>query len=160
MCTGIEILAVGSLIGGAVSAGAAIHQGQVQKNYANYQADQAEADAKAAQGAAQVEAERIRKAGTRQRAEAVAALAGSGMDVNSSTALRIDQTITQNSEDDAFMTLTGANNQALRLNAAAGGYRQQGSQALSAGYVGAATNLLQASTRAGYGWKQPTPTGA
>src|SRR3546814_10627465 len=50
---------------------------------AKFAADQAEADARAEQGAAQVEAERIRRAGKAQRAKAVAAAAASGVDVRS-----------------------------------------------------------------------------
>src|SRR3546814_2986887 len=42
---------------------------------AKFAADQAEADARAEQGAAQVEAERIRREGKRQRSKAVAAAA-------------------------------------------------------------------------------------
>src|SRR3546814_6086981 len=44
---------------------------------AKFAADQAEADARAEQGAAQVEAERIRREGKRQRSKAVAAAARS-----------------------------------------------------------------------------------
>src|SRR3546814_20621914 len=50
---------------------------------AKFAADQAEVDARAEQGAAQVEAERIRREGKAQRAKAVAAAAASGVDVNS-----------------------------------------------------------------------------
>src|SRR3546814_7021051 len=60
---------------------------------AKFAADQAEADARAEQGAAQVEAERIRREGKRQRSKAVAAAAAAGVDVDSPTALKIDQEI-------------------------------------------------------------------
>ena len=138
----------------AATAGAAIHQGEVQSNYNDYLGDQAAADAKAEAGAAQVEAERIRKQAKAQRAQAVAALAGSGVDVNSSTALKIDQTIDKNAEQDAYLTMVGGSDQAARLNASAGGYHQQASQAMSAGYVSAGTSLLSASTNNGKGWKK------
>jgi multidrug efflux pump subunit AcrA (membrane-fusion protein) len=51
-------------IGASVlAAGGAVYSGQQQKKMSNYQAAQAEADAEAAQAAARVEADRIRKAG-------------------------------------------------------------------------------------------------
>ena len=137
----------------ALSAGAAIHQGETQKNYNNYLAAQSEADARAETAAATVEAERIRKAGKRQRSEAIAALAASGVDVNSSTALKIDQEIARGAEEDAFLTIAGGNDRSNRLNAEAGGARTAARNAQTAGYVNAAGSLLQAGTNSGRGWK-------
>lgn len=77
MCTGIEIAAIGASV---LAAGGAVYSGQQQKKMSNYQAAQAEADAEAAQSAARVEADRIRKAGRAQAAAARASLAGSGVD--------------------------------------------------------------------------------
>lgn len=138
----------------ALSAGAAIHQGETQKNYQNYLAAQADADAKAEVGAATVEAERIRKAGKKQRSEAIAALAASGVDVNSSTALKIDQEIARGAEEDAFLTIAGGNDRSARLNAEAGGARTAASNARTAGYVNAANSLLVAGSNSGRGWKR------
>lgn len=151
MCTGVEILVGASALLGA---GTAYYQGQQQKAYANYQSAQAEADAKAAQGAAQVEAERIRKAGKQQRSEAIASLAASGVDVNSGTSLKIDQQIAQDSGEDAVLALTNGSNQAARLNAQAEGYRISGSQASTAGYLNAANTLLIGGTTIAKGWKR------
>src|SRR3546814_8701174 len=83
---------------------------------AKFAADQAEVDARAEQGAAQVEAERIRREGKAQRAKAVAAAAASGVDVNSPTALKIDQEITANAEEDAMLTILNGGDRAARLN--------------------------------------------
>lgn len=157
MCTGIEIAVLAS---GALAAGSAIHQGQVQKNYADYQSDQAQADAEAAKGAAQVEAERIRKASKQQREQAVAALAGSGVNVDSGTALRIDQEISSNAGQDAYLTMVGGSDRAARLNADAQGFRLQGNNARTAGYVSAGTSLLAATTNNGRGWKKAAGAGA
>ncbi|ENL2449233.1 hypothetical protein AB4X14_005018, partial [Salmonella enterica] len=77
MCTGLEVAAIGASV---LSAGGAVYSGQQQKKMSNYQAAQAEADAEAAQAAARVEADRIRKAGRAQAAQANAALAASGVD--------------------------------------------------------------------------------
>src|SRR3546814_17477886 len=79
-------------------------------------ADQAEGDARAEQGAAQVEAERIRREGTRQRSKAVAAAAAAGVDVDSPTALKIDQEITANAEEDAWTVIANGGDRARRLN--------------------------------------------
>lgn len=137
----------------AVAAGAAINQSQRQSNYNDYLADQAAADAEAAKGAAQVEAARIRRQARQQRAEAIAALAQSGVDVNSGTALVIDKEIARGGEEDAYLSLTGGSNSALRLNAEAGGYRTSAGAAKTAGYVNATTSLLQGATNNGKGWK-------
>src|SRR3546814_15963040 len=67
---------------------------------AKFAADQAEADARAEQGAAQVEDERIRREGKRQRSKAVAAAAAAGVDVDSPTALKSDQEITANARSE------------------------------------------------------------
>ncbi|WP_312252723.1 hypothetical protein [Stenotrophomonas sp.] len=138
----------------ALSAGAAIYQGEQQKDYNNYLAAQADADAKAERGAAMVEAERIRKASKKQRSEAVAALAASGVDVSSSTALKIDEEIARGAEEDAYLTLTGGSDRAARLNAEASGARYAGKQAQTAGYINAGTSLLNSGSNIGRGWKR------
>src|SRR3546814_13472784 len=66
---------------------------------AKFAADQAEADARAEQGAAQVEAERIRREGKRQRSKAVAAAAAAGVDVDSPTALTVHQETNAHAEE-------------------------------------------------------------
>lgn len=150
MCTGVEIAYIGAAVLGA---GAAVHQSQTQENYNEYLANQAQADARAEAGAAQVEVERIRKAAKKQRAEAIAALAASGVDVNSSTALRIDQDITRDSEEDAQLGILGGQYRGRVLGAEAQGYRRAASRARGAGYVGAGTSLLQGGASAMRGWK-------
>lgn len=139
----------------AASAGAAIHQGEVASNMGQYQRDQAAADAEAQRGAAQVEADRIRKQAKQQRSEAVAALAASGVDVNSGTAVKIDQDITKNSEEDAYLTLVNGNYRAARLNAQGRGAYMQGQQGRMAGYINATSSLLQGAGNVAKGWKQP-----
>jgi hypothetical protein len=143
----------------AATAGAAIHQGEVQSNYGKYQRDQAQADADAQRAAAQVEAERIRKAGKQQRAEAIAALAASGVNVDSATAVKIDQEITHNSEADAYLTIVGGNDKAARLNAQGQGAYLRGQQGKMAGYVNATSSLLEGASGAARGWKRPAATG-
>lgn len=147
----IPVLQWGAL---ALGAATAVYQGEQTKNYNNYLAAQAEADSRAEVGAAKVEAERIRKAAKKQRSEAVAALAASGVDVNSSTALKIDEEISRGAEEDAFLTLTGGGDRAARLNAEASGARMAGKQAQTAGYLNAGSSLLSSGSSIARGWKR------
>lgn len=147
------VAAIAMLAASAISAGAAIHQGQTEKNYNNYLSAQAQADARAEQGAAQVEADRIRKAAKQQRADAIAAIAAGGVDVNSGTALKIDQRISRDSEEDAYLSILGGKDRATRLNAEGQAYRMQGTQAQNAGYVSAGGTLLSAAGKQYGNWK-------
>jgi ribosomal protein L16 Arg81 hydroxylase len=112
-------LLVASLATAALSTGATLYAQDTQANQqeANmkYQADQTAADANAAQGAAMVEANRIRKSATMQRSQATAAAAASGVDVSSPTSVRLDQEITKNSEEDALLTSLNGGDRAARM---------------------------------------------
>lgn len=77
MCTGLEVAVIGSSV---LAAGGAVAGGIQQQKMANYQADQANADAETARASARVQADRIRKAGREQAAQANAALAASGVE--------------------------------------------------------------------------------
>lgn len=119
MCTGATIMLAASLFATAASTGVAMYsadtQAKQQEANLKFQAAQAEADAKAAQGEAYVEAKRIRDAAKAQRAQATAAAAAAGIDVNSPTALKINETITRNSEEDALLTIMGGGDRAARM---------------------------------------------
>ncbi|EIR5449856.1 hypothetical protein LW773_004523, partial [Salmonella enterica] len=128
--------------------------GQQQKKMANYQAAQAEADAEAAQSAARVEADRIRKAGRAQAAQANAALAASGVDTGEGTALRIQSGIVGDAEQDAYQTILNGVNQGARLNSQAQADRISGKNASTAGYINAGSSLLSAGGTAYNGWKK------
>ncbi|HET7663893.1 MAG TPA: hypothetical protein VFK31_09670 [Rhodanobacteraceae bacterium] len=150
---GLSVAAYAAIATAAISAGAAIHQGQVQSNYRDYQQAQAEADADARAKAAQVEAERIRKQAKAQKSRAIAALASSGVDVDSSTALKINQTIDKNAQEDAFLTIANGDSQAARLRAQGIGYGLLGDQARTAGYLNASNDLLSSVPTVAAGWK-------
>lgn len=105
-----------AVIGAATSMYATDTAAKQQESNLKFQADQMAADAAAAQGEAQVEADRIRKAAKAQRSQAVAAAAASGVDVNSPTALKIDQEIVKNSEEDAYLTILNGGDRASRMN--------------------------------------------
>lgn len=150
MCTGVEIAAIGASV---LAAGGAVYNGQQQKKMSNYQAAQAEADAKAAQAAARVEADRIRKAGRAQAAAARASLAGSGVETGEGTALRITSDITRDAEQDAYQTILNGINQGARLNSQAQTDRISGKNASTSGYISAGSSLLSAGGTAYNGWK-------
>ncbi|EKK8424006.1 hypothetical protein PPR02_004574 [Salmonella enterica] len=151
MCTGLEVAAIGASV---LSAGGALYSGQQQKKMSNYQAAQAEADAEAAQSAARVEADRIRKAGRAQAAQANAALAASGVDTGEGTALRIQSGIVGDAEQDAYQTILNGVNQGARLNSQAQADRISGKNASTAGYINAGSSLLSAGGTAYNGWKK------
>lgn len=150
MCTGVEIAAIGASV---LAAGGAVYSGQQQKKMSNYQAAQAEADAKAAQAAARVEADRIRKAGRAQAAAARASLAGSGVETGEGTALRITSDIARDAEQDAYQTILNGVNQGARLNSQAQADRISGKNASTAGYINAGSSLLSAGGKSYSGWK-------
>lgn len=153
MCEPTTIMMAASAVVGAYSA---IQQGEQQKDWANYQAAQAEADAKAEKGAAEVHAEKIRKMARIQASEANASLAGSGVQVGEGTAVNINKDIYANAEEDAVMTIFGGSDRAARGNAEAAGYRLKGSQAQQAGYLNATSTVLGAAGGMAKGWKQGT----
>lgn len=123
---------------------------------AKFQASQAEADAKVEADAAKIEAQRIRDAAKKQRAQAVAAAAASGVDVDSPTAVKITEEITRNSEEDAVLTILGGRDASSRLRQGAQASRIAGSNARSAGRVQQAGTLLSAASSAynGGNWKR------
>ncbi|MDQ3056472.1 MAG: hypothetical protein M3Q96_01800 [Pseudomonadota bacterium] len=120
MCVTATVALIAGLASTAIGTGATLYASDTaakqQESNLKYQADQANADAAAEKGAAMVEADRIRKAGKMQRAQATAAAAASGVDVNSPTAIRIDEEITKNSETDALLTILNGNDRSQRMN--------------------------------------------
>jgi hypothetical protein len=147
----LTVVAIGATLVGAYGQ---YQAGKQQAEWANYQAKQTEADAQAEVGAARVEAERIRKAGKRALAEANAALAGSGVDVNGAgTPVVINQEIARGSEEDALLTIVGGKDRAARLMAEAAATRAQGQQAKTASLINATGTLLSGSYQAASGWR-------
>ena len=151
MCTGVEI----ALVASSVLAGGAAASGIQQQKMANYQADQANADAEAARASARVQADRIRKAGREQAAQANAALAASGVETGEGTALRITSGITGDAEQDAYTTILNGMNTGARYNAQAQADRLSGRNAATSGYINAGSSLLSAAGTGYSGWKKP-----
>lgn len=158
MCTGI---AIGMLAATAFGTAATLYSTDTQAKQAEsnlkFQAAQGEADAKAADGAARVEAERIRKAARAQRATATAQAAANGADIDSPTAVKIDEEIVRNSEEDALTTILNGGDRSARMRQqsrmdriGAGLARSEGRQQQAATLISAAGTM----TNYGQGWKK------
>jgi len=137
MCTGAELM----LLSTVVSAGTAIQQGEQQEDWADYQSDQAQADATAERQASILQAEKIRKLAKKQQSEAIAALAGSGVNTGEGTAVQINEEIGYRGESDAIMTIFG--DQSSQYLKEAEGYKIKGQQAQTAGYLNAGSSVLE-----------------
>jgi hypothetical protein len=144
------------LASAAIGAYATYESGQTQQDFANYEAAQGEADAKAEKADAQVEADRIRKAGKVAAEEAGAAVAASGQDLASAGALAINREVYRGNEEDAYFALLGGKDRAAKLNAQAGLTRAQGKASAQAGTLGAFSQALSGATSAYTGWKTST----
>jgi hypothetical protein len=168
MCTGIEPLFFGSAatataaatsglvgVGGAFSAASAfatgasalsaissINKGNQAQRMANYQAAQAQADAQVAREVAQVNADKIRRAGKSQQSAARSALAASGVITDVGTPLMIQGEIVSNAENDALTELLTGVRAGQQLDYQASGLRVAGRNAKAQGYAGAAGSLL------------------
>jgi hypothetical protein len=138
-----------------MSAASAISEGKQKKDYANFQANQANADAIAEKEHGIVEAGKIRKQGKYTSAEAASALAGGGVEINAGTALKIDQQIARNTEEDALQQILFGTRKGGRLDQEATGLRAAGKNAQRAGYMKATGSLLSAgASLASPGWKR------
>lgn len=149
-----------AVAGAALSLLGSVKQGQSAQSMANYQAEQANADADAARAAGRVEADRIRKAGRQQASQANAALAASGVETGEGTALRITSDITGDAEQDAYTTIINGINTGARYNAQAQADRISGKNAAQASYINAGSSLLQGGSAAYSGWKKSNSTPA
>lgn len=146
MCTGIEIAMIAST---AVSTVGAVYSGMQQKDIADDNAELARRQGEADKDAAIAQAGKIRKATRQQAGQATAALASSGVSVGEGTALRINEQIYRDSEEDAYNTiLTGTRRQATS-NAEAGILRQEGRNAQTAGLINAGSSVLAGGAKVG-----------
>lgn len=142
---GIEtaaLLTYAAVASTVVAAGSAIYTGVQASNAADTNAELSRRQGVQDADAAVAQAEKIRKAARAQAGAANAALASSGVSVGDGTAVRINEQIYQDSEQDAYNTLlTGsraqrtANNQANVITA-------QGNSAMISGALNAGSSLL------------------
>jgi hypothetical protein len=141
-----------------------LKQGRAQKKAAEIDAQQLDTRAVQEREAALQEAQSIRKAGRRTQGAARAQMAASGIDVNSGSAVDIDQEIAATSEQDARMTLLTGKRRADASNFAADQSRARGKNARTASVLGAVSTGLQGwkgvKQDEGYRYKVPTYDGA
>lgn len=160
------IAAYAALAGTAIAGYSAIQQGKNAKaagDRANamgeYQKQQAEADASVAASEAQLQAWQIRKAGDRQRSEARASIAASGVTVGTGTAEIIDKDINASAEEDALMSIYQGDVRAgqIRQGGAISEFnglsaQARGKNAQSAGYINAGASALSGVGQASRTW--------
>jgi len=144
MSGGISATTWIALAAAAASATAAVYSGNVQKQTAEVNAELQRREGAAQEDAAMAQAEKIRKAGKAQAAQATAALAGSGVSIGEGTPIRINEQIIKNAEDDAYSTLLTGARQRQTASDQAGLLEYQGKAAQTGGYISAGASLLSA----------------
>lgn len=139
MCDPVTAIMIGST---AISTVGAIQQGQQQKAYNNFQADQANADAAAERGMGEVRAGKIRKAGIVAQGEATAGYAGAGIDTTVGSPLAVKEKLGRNVEEDALTELLTGQRRGRALDVNAQGYRAAGRNAETSSMFSAGASLL------------------
>lgn len=160
MCTGAEIaygIAAAAAVGGtAISYSAAQDQKAEASAMAKRQEAQAAQDAAYAASEAEVQAKAIRKATERQRAEARAALAASGVTVGAGTAEQIDTQISADGEQDALLAMYDGSTRASRIRTMGGMEAARSRGAARAASYEQASALVRGASSVASGWKTST----
>lgn len=138
------------LAGTGMSALSAAQQGQSARAFGDYQARVADRDARTAEAEATVTARKIREAGRRAQADATAAVAASGLDINSGSSQDIDARIGTDFEADALAAVYSGRNQAMVR-------REEGSAARSSGRAARTSALMSGAAAAAAGWARVHP---
>ena len=136
-------------VAGGLQATSTLASGFQAYKWGKYENKQAQADANATEGAARVEAGKIRELSQRQKSSARAALAASGVQTDAGTGAEIQSDITQRSEEDALTTILNGKYQGDRVRLQGSIARQQGRDALAGSVLKAAGQATQAYG----GWK-------
>ena len=140
-------------IGTAISAFGTLQAGSAQKSQYEYQAKQANIDARNEASAAKVRADKIRKAAIQEQGAARANLAASGVDVNAGTSVEINRKIGQNSEEDALVEILNGDTSASRLRDQARNYKTAGKNASQASFLSAGSTLIEGGSKVYNGWR-------
>ena len=151
---GIEtVIAVGlAAAGTAVSVYGQQQQAKQADRIAGMQEQQAKDDAAYAASEAQVQARMIRKAGERQRSDARASLAASGVTVGVGTAEQIDKEIQADSEQDALMAIYDGSNRSRAITQAGNMEAYRSRNAAQAARIGSYASALQGGATIARGW--------
>lgn len=144
MCISATVMMAAQAVGSVLQMRGAVQSAEFEANQLATQAAQEKI-------AAEQEAAKIRKAGEKQAGAARAALAASGVDVNSGTAININEDIYGGAESDAQNTLLTGKRRAATLNA-------QGRQTLKSAANKNMGTLLNTATNMASGWKSAQPT--
>jgi hypothetical protein len=150
---GVETMMVMAMV---AAAGSAIYAGAQQEKAADTNAELARRQGDQDADAAVSQAEKIRKAARSQAGEANAAMAASGVAIGEGTAVRINEDIYKNSEDDAYSVLLTGTRRRQSANDQAGILNAQGNAAMTAGLINAGSSVLSMGARSG-GWKSKAP---
>lgn len=143
--TGLEIAALGALaVGTAVSAASSISQGIQAREMGDYNARVAEVDALHAADAGRAEAEASRKRTARLQGAVRARAAASGLDIGEGSPLEVLYFNAGEGELEALFAEHAGATAASRYRSQAAVYRARGRQAATAGYMGAASQVLSA----------------
>jgi len=141
MCTGAEIALI------AVAAGGTAITVKNQKDLADFQADQAKANAETEKQAGQIRAEQTRERASRIAASARASLAASGVNIDSVTGNLINKDITMRGEEDAFFQEMNAEDRATALRQQADVFNLRGKQAVTEGVANVASSAISTGVR-------------
>lgn len=143
--------------GTAISVRSQQKQADQEDKIADQQQMQSREDASYAASEAELQAKVIRKAADKQRAEARAALAGSGVVVGEGTAEQIDQEIQAGGEEDALMAIYDGTNRARSIARGGDLAASRSRNAASASRTGAMATALQGGATIARGWNTGSP---
>lgn len=139
--------------GTAISAYSSIKSGQAAQESANYQAQQSLNEGAYAADAAKAQAEKIRKAGKTAQGAANASLSSSGVKLGEGTALEVQKSIIQNSEEDALTAMLSGKRATTSASEEAKMLGKAGDNAVTNSYYSAAGTVLQSGGSIAKGWK-------
>ncbi len=144
--------AAASVVGTAVAVHSQQEQADQADKLAQQQQLQSQQDAAYAASEAEVQARTIRKAADKQRAEARASLAASGVTVGVGTAEQIDSEIAASGEEDALMAIYDGTNRARAIGINGDQAASRSRNAANSARIGAETSALSGFSSVARGW--------
>jgi hypothetical protein len=150
VCTGLEIAAVA---GTALSAGSSISAGQSAEAAGYKQRALNDVDARQEIAASLDQVKRLRRQQRSVQGSATAALAASGVDVNSSTAKLIERDIAARGSEDIYQTIVTGQRRAQRIRQGGQVAAGVGEDMGTAGYLNAGASALGGFSQLAKGWK-------
>lgn len=139
---GIETAALLTIASMAATTTATLYAADTAENTAEANAELARREGDNEKDAAVAQAEKIRKAGQAAAGRASAAMAAAGIDINEGTAVRINEGIYKDSEDDAYSTILTGSRRQQSANEQGAMLLNEGKAAKTSGYVNAGASLL------------------